>query len=131
MAILEAHNLSVTRTNGTLPQVPFVAIKEKVLGKNYELSISFVSEAVAKRINKEHRNKDYIPNTLSFSLSKQSGEIVLCPTAIKKEYRSFGMTERTYTIFLLIHSMLHLKGFTHGGTMEKEEKKYLRFFAAK
>lgn len=128
MALLEAHNLIVSRKNGTLPRVPFLAIKEKVLGKKYDLSISFVGEATAQALNETHREKTYIPNTLSFSLTKESGEIVLCLPAIKKEYKKFDMDHDTYLIFLLIHSMLHLKGFVHGGTMEKEEKKHLAFF---
>lgn len=128
MAIIESHNLLISRKNGTLPHVPFLAIKEKVLGKQYDLSVSFVGEKTAQALNQTHRNKTYIPNTLSFSLSKKSGEIVLCLSAIKKEYKKFNMDHDTYVIFLLIHSMLHLKGFVHGGTMEKEEKKFLTFF---
>lgn len=66
MKELETHNLSVSTTHGTLPEVPFLAIKEKVLGKKYELSIAFVSPAKAQAINIAQRGKDYIPNTLSF-----------------------------------------------------------------
>lgn len=128
MATYDAHNLSVVYKNGTLPRVPFLAIKEKVLGKTYELSMSFVAPGVAQSLNKEHRGKEYIPNTLSFSLTKDSGEIVMCLSAIRREYKKFEMAYDTYLIFLLIHSMLHLKGFVHGGTMEKEEKKFLSFF---
>lgn len=131
MATLEAKNLLVNK-NGTLPRVPFLAIKEKVLGKSYDLSISFVDEATAKNLNKKHRNKTYIPNTLSFSLceipGKKSGEIVLCLPAIKKEYQKFDMTYNKYLIFLIIHSMLHLKGFEHGSTMEDKEQHYLAYF---
>ncbi len=128
MATLDAHNLSISRKNGTLPRVPFLAIKEKVLGKTYELSVSFVGESTAQELNITHRDKSYVPNTLSFSLSKNSGEIVMCIPAIKKEYKKFEMDYDTYLMFLLIHSMLHLKGMAHGSTMEKEEKKFLTFF---
>ncbi len=131
MATLESKNLSVSRNdkkNGTLPRVPFLAMKEKVLGKTYNLSISFVDESVAKKLNRAHRKKTYVPNTLSFSLSGHSGEIVMCLPAIRKEYKKFAMTEKKYLIFLLIHSMLHLKGFEHGSTMENKEQYYLAFF---
>lgn len=127
MALLEEKNLLVNK-NGTLPRVPFLDIKEKVLGKSYELSISFVDEKTAKALNKKHRNKTYIPNTLSFSLTKKSGEIVMCIPAIKKEYKKFDMTYTNYLVFLLIHSMLHLKGFVHGSTMEDKEQHYFAFF---
>ena len=131
MAHLEEKNLLVSRNdkkNGTLPRVPFLAIKEKILGKDYYLSISFVEEKVAQTINKEHRKKDYVPNTLSFSLSNTSGEIIMCLPAIKKEYKKFGMSLEKYLIFLTLHSMLHLKGYQHGSTMEDKEQYYLAFF---
>jgi probable rRNA maturation factor len=127
MSTLETKNLSVTK-KGTLPRVPFLAIKEKVLGKSYDLSISFVDEATAQELNKTHRAKDYIPNTLSFLLTEKSGEIVMCIPAIKQEYKKFEMTYTTYLTFLLIHSMLHLKGYEHGSTMEAKEQHYLAFF---
>jgi len=31
--------------------------------------------------------------------------------------------------YLFIHGLLHLKGFEHSSTMEKEEKKYMRLFS--
>lgn len=126
--ILEAPNLTVS-TKSTLPGVPFLAIKEKILGKGYDLSISFVSSKDALALNSAHRGKDYVPNTLSFSLSKKSGEIILCMSAIRNEYRSFGMTLQKYLVFLVIHSCLHLKGYAHGGTMERKEKELLALFA--
>lgn len=129
MPLFKSQNLFITKQNGTLPRVPFLALKEKVLGKSYELSIAFVDEKTAKSLNKKYRNKTYIPNTLSFSLTPKSGEIVLCISAIKKEYKSFEMTYKKYLIFLIIHSMLHLKGFEHGSTMESMEQKYLKLFS--
>jgi rRNA maturation RNase YbeY len=127
MTIFEAKNLTINK-NGTLPRVPFLAIKEKILGKSYELSVSFTSEKIAQNLNKKHRSKTYIPNTLSFSLSEKSGEIVMCLPAIKKEYKNFQMTYSNYLIYLLIHSMLHLKGYEHGSTMEDKEQYYLAYF---
>lgn len=127
MSTLDEKNLLVNK-KGTLPRVPFLDIKEKILGKRYELSISFVDEMVAQNLNKQHRSKSYIPNTLSFSLTKGSGEIVMCLPAIKKEYKKIDMNFQNYLIFLLIHSMLHLKGYKHGSTMEYKEQYYLAFF---
>lgn len=127
MSVFEAHNLSVIK-KGTLQRVPFLNIKEKVLGKGYNLSISFVDEKQAKKINKKFRKKDYIPNTLSFSLTKSSGEIIMCASKIKKEAPKFGLSYNKFLVFLLIHSMLHLKGMRHGSTMEAKEQYYFAFF---
>lgn len=127
MSALDAHNLSVSK-KGTLPRVPFLDIKNKVLGKGYDLSISFVGEKEAKQLNKKFRKKSYIPNTLSFSLTNKSGEIVMCLSKIKKEAPKFDLSYNKFLVFLLIHSMLHLKGFEHGSTMEAKEQYYFAFF---
>lgn len=125
MAVLETNTLTVT-ANGTLPGVPFSALKDAILGKKYELSIAYVTPKVAQQINIERRNKDYTPNTLSFPLSKSSGEIILCKSVIRSQYKEFNMTPDEYMCFIVIHSMLHLKGYTHGSTMESKEQFYLK-----
>ncbi len=129
MTVIDTPTLSVS-ANGTLPRVPFLAIKNKILGVRYNLSIAFVTPRVAQGLNKKHRNKTYIPNTLSFSLDKQHGEIILCRSAMRAQYRDFGMSYDTYLIYILIHSMLHLKGYDHGSTMEHKEVFYLKQFTS-
>ena len=125
--ILDTDTMTVS-AKGTLPSVPFLALKEKILGKKFELSIRFVAPAEAQGLNIAHRNKDYIPNTLSFPLSETSGEIILCRSAIRKQYKDFDMTYDNYMTFIVIHSMLHLKGFEHGSTMERKERDLLALF---
>ena len=102
----------------------FEKIKNDILGKKYELSIALVSEKKSREINKKYRKKDKPTNILSFSLTKNSGEIILCPTVIKKEIKKFNRTFPEFMGFLVIHGMLHLKGFEHSSTMEKQEEKY-------
>jgi probable rRNA maturation factor len=81
------------------------------------------------KLNTAHRGKDYATDILSFPLSKKSGEIVLCPQIIKKKSAEFGMTEQKYNKFIVIHGMLHLKGYAHGSRMEQAEKLFLRRFS--
>lgn len=126
MALFETDSLIVSTKNGTIPDVPFLALKDLILGKKYHLSIAFVDPATAQRINTEHRNKTYIPNTLSFSLDDTSGEIIMCKSAIRAQYKSFAMSYKKYIAFLAIHSMLHLKGYDHGDEMEEKEQLYLK-----
>lgn len=120
------NNLFISKEKGKLPSLPFSDIKQLVLGKRYSLSIHFATEEQAQKANKQYRNKDYIPNTLSFSYSKSSGEIILCEEAMKKQYKEFSLSYRDYVIYILIHSMLHLKGFEHGSTMEAKETYFLK-----
>lgn len=115
-------------TKGKLPSLPFVAIKDRILGKNYELSIFCAGKTLARKINKERRGKDYVPNILSFSISKSSGEIIFELNEVKREAPEFDMSYKEFTKFLFIHGLLHLKGFDHGKKMESLEKKYLKLF---
>ncbi len=104
----------------------FEKLKNDILGKDYSLSIAFVSSNKSQEINKKYRNKDKPTNVLSFSLRKNEGELVLCKTLIKKEAKDLGETFERWLSFLVIHGMLHLKGFEHSSTMERLEKKYAK-----
>ncbi len=116
-------------TKGKPPSLPFVILKDKILGDDYSLSVAYVTEKVSRELNKKWRGKDSPTNVLSFTLSKNSGELVLCPTIIKKEIKIFERTYRELLGFLVIHGMLHLKGYEHSSRMkrarmESEENKY-------
>jgi probable rRNA maturation factor len=100
-------------------------IKNDILGKEYSLSVAFVSEKKSKEINKKYRNIDKATNVLSFALRKNEGEIVLCKSIIRKELKKFDRTFEQLVGYLVIHGMLHLKGMKHGTRMEKAEKTYL------
>ena len=114
----------INKTKGRLPSLPFVDIKNSVLGKNYSLSLAFVSEKKSRILNKKYKGKAKPTNVLSFSLSKNEGEIIICPALAKKEAKDFNKTYVQLLGFLFIHGMLHLKGMEHSSRMEKEEKKY-------
>lgn len=100
------------------------SIKQDILGKEYSLSVAFVTEKKSHELNKRYRKKDKPTNVLSFALSKNSGELVLCKAVIKAEAPLQGKTIDEWTGFLVIHGMLHLKGMKHSAIMERVEKKY-------
>ncbi len=116
------------KTKGKLPRLPFVRMKDAVLGKEYDLSLVFVTDKESVRLNKEHRNKTYTPNTLSFSLDKTSGEIFINPAEAKRQAPSFDKTYTKFVGFLFIHSLCHLKGMKHGSRMERTESDFRRTF---
>lgn len=130
MAILEKNNLTVLRKNGTIPSVPFLAIKEAVLGKKYDLTVTFCSPTESQERNNTYRNKDYPTNILSFPLSETEGEIYICLSIARKDAKEFGMTYRQFLHLLFIHGVLHLKGHDHGSTMEQLEESFLKKFFA-
>ncbi|HVV39340.1 MAG TPA: rRNA maturation RNAse YbeY [Candidatus Paceibacterota bacterium] len=106
------------KTRRNLPRVPFRLIKESILGKEYDLSVALVPPAQMRSITLKTKNKDKVSNVLSFPLTENSGEILICPTAAAP-----------YTVgYLFIHGCLHLKGHKHSDTMERIEHALLKRF---
>jgi len=103
-------------------------IKDAILGKRYELSLVFVDSKFSRRLNRIYREINKPTNILSFPLSKTSGEIFIDLTQAKKEFKKFDLTFSQFITFLFIHGLLHLKGMTHGSTMEKAERKFYKKF---
>ena len=103
----------------------FASIADDILGKKYELSLVFSGTTRSRRLNKEVRGKDYIPNILSFPYEKNEGEIIITLSNIKREAPQYEMSEKKYLIFLFIHGCLHLKGMNHCTKMDSLEEKYL------
>ena len=112
------------QSKGKLPSLPLLSLKDEILGKKYFLSIAYVSPSVSRKLNKTWRGKDKATNILSFELSKNSGELIICPSVVKKEIKNFEKNFTEFLGFLVIHGMLHLKGMAHGAIMEEEESKY-------
>jgi probable rRNA maturation factor len=122
-------SLTISSTiRGSYPTWPYEAIKDAVLGKKYELSLSFVGSTRAQSLNKTYRKKEYVPNVLSFPLDAACGEIIICPHVAKREATQFSLSVDGYIAYLFIHGCVHLKGHDHGDTMDKLEQKYLRQF---
>ena len=128
MPLVEYKNLTIARKRGPIPIVPFTRIKEVILGKTYNLSIVFCTKEESKLQNKIYRNKDYPTDILSFPLSKNEGEIYIPLSMVRAEAKKFAMSYKKFLHFLIIHGMLHLKGYKHSSTMEGLEDKYLNKF---
>lgn len=129
MEVLETKNLEVKRmTKGKLPSLPFARIKDQILGKGYELSITFVQKKVIEDLSNQFKGDKSHKNILSFPLTKKSGEIILNLETVRTEAKNFDKTYIQYLGFLVIHGMLHLKGYVHSSKMESEEKKFVKIF---
>lgn len=103
-------------------------IKDEILGKDYELSLVFVSENKIKSLNKKYRKINKPTDVLSFSISENLGEIFICKKIAKAKAPKFDMTFANYLLFLVIHAILHLSGLNHGNKMEKLENLYNKKF---
>ena len=120
--------IQIRNTTKSKVNIDFEKIKNKILGKKYDLSLLLCADKLSRKINREFRKKDYVPNTLSFRYDEESGEIILNLRKSAREAKGFNHSESEHLIFLFIHSLLHLKGYIHGHEMEKQERKYMKFF---
>ena len=121
--------LEVSSTIQKKPRVntqAFLSIKDSILGKKHNVSLTFIGPKRAQTLNLEHRQKDYIPNILTFALDDTYTEIFLCPDVIKKQHKDFDLSLTDYYAFLFIHGCLHAQGLPHGDEMDMEEEKYLK-----
>ncbi len=91
-------------------------IKNRVLGKRFDLSIVFAGDRLMEELNAKYRKKRKVADVLAFKLSDSCGEIL-----IRNNLRG-----RKEALRLFIHALLHLKGHSHSDKMENEEKKLWR-----
>ena len=120
---------SNTQKNYPTPKsIPYKDIATYYLGKDYELSVVFCGKKLMRTINNATRGKDYATNVLSFPLSEKSGEIFICLPVCKNECKEFDRTYENFVGFLFIHGLVHLNGYDHGATMDKEELKLQKRF---
>lgn len=101
----------------------------------WEISLVFAGEHRARQLNVALRDKEYVPNVLSYETSataargaRRSGEIIICPPIARKQAPSYEMPYKAFVAYLFIHGLLHLKGYPHGATMETQERTFMARF---
>jgi len=122
-------SISIVNTNkAKIPAIDFSAIKNAILGKDYELTFIITTPAKIRKYNMTYRGKDEPTDILSFPYSDKNGEIYVCPSETKKEAKKFDRKYDNFFVFLFIHGCTHLKGYDHSATMESIEVKYRKQF---
>lgn len=105
--------------------VEAVLSKENLQGE-YELSLSFVSNEEIKELNREYRNVDSETDVLSFPMNEDFGgliilgDIVISTEKILEQARDYNHSLEREMIYLVVHSMLHLLGYDHMDSGDKE-----------
>lgn len=128
-------NLAISAANrdkdsiDSFRNLPWQEVCEEIFpDQTYFVSLVFCDDEKAKEINKQYREKSYPANVLSFPLEDDGGEIFLNLEAIKREHADFSLPERQYALYLFIHGLLHLAGYSHGKKMADQEKQILNKF---
>ncbi len=95
---------------------------------DFEVSVSFVTNEEIKTLNREYRNVDSETDVLSFPMDDDEfdgiiilGDIVLSTQRIIEQAKDFGHSLEREMLYLTVHSMLHLLGYDHMDSEEKDE----------
>ncbi|HSN19602.1 MAG TPA: rRNA maturation RNase YbeY [Usitatibacter sp.] len=108
-----------------------------VLPGRSEVTVRYVGPAEARRLNREFRGKDYAANVLSFpyeaSRDAVRGDLVICAPVVAREAREQGKAVQAHHAHLLVHGLLHLRGYDHereadARRMERRERAALAKF---
>jgi probable rRNA maturation factor len=102
------------------------ALKNSKKLKKNEISFVLISAQKMKAINYQFRGKDYATDVLSFaSASPESlGELILCPSVLKKQARQNGHSLDFEILYMFIHGILHLLGYDHEKSLSEEKKMF-------
>lgn len=100
--------------------------KKKIIDtdkKTQEVSLVFLNENDAKRLNWNYRCKDYPTDILSFNSDDPSsmGELVLCPQVISRQAKEHGLSLDDELGYIVLHGVLHLLGYDHEKSKVDEE----------
>jgi probable rRNA maturation factor len=90
-----------------------------------EVTLRIVGAAEGSRLNRQYGNKPYPTNVLSFRYEKDRGDVVLCHPVIIREARAQGKTLAAHYAHLVLHGLLHLRGYEHEKKREAERMERL------
>ena len=96
----------------------FLELKKKkvISGRTKpDVTLVFLPQKKARKINLEFRGKDYATDVLSFESMEEGslGELILCPEVLKKQAAQHGLSYRDELTYMILHGILHLLGFDH------------------
>jgi probable rRNA maturation factor len=96
--------------------------------KEFEVVIRVVDEPESAELNQEYRGKIGATNILSFSFEIPDGlelnllgDLVICAPLVKKEALEQHKPLEHHWAHLVIHGVLHLRGYDHADDDEAEE----------
>lgn len=97
-----------------------------------EISLRIVDEAEMAKLNEQYRDKVGPTNVLSFPADLPDvvdlpllGDIVICAPIIVKEATNQGKSLDSHWAHMVVHGILHLKGYDHIEDVDAEKMESL------
>jgi probable rRNA maturation factor len=92
-----------------------------------ELVVRIVDEAESAALNDRYRGKPEPTNVLSFPFESPPGlalphlgDLVICAPVVEREAREQGKSSEAHWAHMLVHGLLHLRGYDHQNEAEAE-----------
>lgn len=99
-----------------------IALLER-LNYNFSIDLTLIEREEMRANCLEFKNKDYIADVLSFPSKIQLfnyeektffiGEILMCPSQIYEQAKTFGHSNKREFCYMFAHSVFHLLGYDH------------------
>jgi probable rRNA maturation factor len=93
-----------------------------------EVVIRIVDEAESRQLNRDYRGKDRPTNVLSFPFEgpehlpmESLGDLVICAPVVEREAAEQGKSLEAHWAHMVVHGVLHLRGYDHLDDAEAEE----------
>ena len=108
-----------------------------------EITVRVVDAEEAQTLNTDYRQKDYVPNVLTFEYGEirpdssgqpmLGGDVVICAPVVEREAREQNKPLLHHYAHLTLHGVLHLQGYDHiepndAAAMESRETAILKRF---
>jgi probable rRNA maturation factor len=107
------------------------AVCDKLACNNWDVSVLFCNDDFIRDLNKRFRGRDEPTDVLSFPLGGtftedgerrySSGDIAISLETLSANSKAFNVDEDEELRRLLIHGILHLKGFDHATNAPEED----------
>lgn len=97
-----------------------------------EMSVSVVSDAEIRRLNRDYRGKDKVTDVLSFALPPtpatgaeptQLGDLFICLPQVRRQAKRFDRSVADEFALMVVHGTLHLLGHDHE-TLSQEKRMF-------
>jgi len=85
-----------------------------------DATLRIVGTGESQKLNRQYRKKAYPTNVLSFPYEKGRGDLVLCHPVIAREARAQRKTLAAHYAHMVLHGLLHLRGYQHEKKREAE-----------
>ncbi|MDP1644812.1 MAG: rRNA maturation RNase YbeY [Thiobacillus sp.] len=90
-----------------------------------EITVRVVDAEEAQALNQDYRDRDYVPNVLTFEYGEIApgvlgGDVMICAPVVEREAREQGKPLKAHYAHMTIHGVLHLQGYDHIDPAEAE-----------